>query len=125
MKSLEKLLAHPLFKRKLVVYSRATRVPLYWSRSCVCVYTIIWIDQTKRHKKNSKSKILLRHYVVLFHLTIYHLIFFYRCKVSCFSTNKKNFVKGKTTNGISCAISSDAHCRQLPVSLLGGVCIAK
>ena len=82
MKSLEKLLAHPLFKRKLVVYSRATRVPLYWSRSCVCVcvcvYTIIWIDQTKRHKKNGKSKILLRHYVVLFHLTIYHLISFYR-----------------------------------------------
>ncbi len=80
MKLLEKLLAHPLFKRKLVVYSRATRVPLYWSRSCVCVcvYTIIWIDQTKRHKKSSKSKILLCHNVVLFHLTIYHLISFCR-----------------------------------------------
>ena len=42
-KVIEKLLAYPLFKRKFVVYSRALRVTLYWSRSCVCVCVCVCV----------------------------------------------------------------------------------
>ena len=49
----EKLLAHPLVILVIMLYiTRASRVPLYWSRSCVC-YTFIWIDQIKAVKSRN------------------------------------------------------------------------
>ena len=54
----EKLLAHPLFISDYVVYYARVGADV---RMCVCVcYTIIWIDQIKRHKKTGRRKILLR-----------------------------------------------------------------
>ena len=54
----KKLLAHPLFISDYVVYYARVGADV---RMCVCVcYTIIWIDQIKRHKKTGRRKILLR-----------------------------------------------------------------
>ena len=36
----------------MLYITRASRVPLYWSRSCVC-YTFIWIDQIKAVKSRN------------------------------------------------------------------------
>ena len=55
----EKLLAHPLFISDYVVYYARVARTFYIGLAPVC-YTIIWIDQIKRHKKTGRRKILLR-----------------------------------------------------------------
>ena len=85
----EKLLAHPLFISDYVVYHARVARTFYIGLApvcvCVCVYTIIWIDQINRHKKWGKSEILLCRNcylkLLLCHIQNLHLN---GCKVSYF-----------------------------------------